>query len=114
MPFIFVCVDRPNKDLMAFLKDLDRVFDAVITASDSRSEELGKLIVKNVPVSITLHTSDLLLGPQTEETRLRMDTFLESVKTMPFQTAIIVSYESNFTTWNKNSVAIDDWGIGGM
>jgi hypothetical protein len=114
MPFIFVCADRPNVNLFQFLQNLDRTFDAVITGSLDDTYSLGREIMKKVKVNAHLQTTDLNPAPPTEDTRLKIETFLESIRAMSFQIVIIVSYESNFNTWLKNTITNEDWGIGAM
>lgn len=114
MPFIFVCADRPNVNLNKFLKSLDRTFDVIITGTLDDTYSLGVDIMKEVKINAHLQTTDLNPASPTEETRLKIETFLESIRMMSFQIAIIVSYESNFNTWLKNTITNEDWGIGAM
>ena len=115
MPFIFVCVDRPNVNLIQFLKDLDRSFDVVITSP--HSIELATKIAKNVKVSAVLQTTDLNKRQSyetNEDVRLRIETFLESIRSMSFHIAIVVSYADNYNTYSPLTISNEDWGIGPM
>jgi hypothetical protein len=115
MPFIFVCVDRANVGLLQFLKDLDRSFDVIITCPETA--QYGYMLAKNLKATAVLQTTDLNKRQSyetNEDVRLRIETFLESIRSMSFQIAIIVSFADNYNTWNPLTICNEDWGIGPM
>ena len=118
MPFIFVCVDGKNANLLNFLNSLDRTFDIVVTSGKSDAMLLGVKITKNVKVKTLVHSNNLNPRVQFETDdllRLRFESFLDSIRSMSFQTAIIVTTTDVYNTWKPNTIStVEECGIAPM
>lgn len=118
MPFIFVCVDGNNTNLVPFLKSLDRTFDIVVTSAKSDAMLLGVTITKNVKSKTLVHSNNLNPRVQFETDdllRLRFESFLDSIRSMSFQTAIVVTTTDVYNTWKPNTIStVDECGIAPM
>ena len=118
MPFIFVCVDGNNTNLLTFLNSLDRTFDIVVTSGKSDAMLLGVKITKNVKVKTLIHSNNLNPRVQFETDdllRLRFESFLDSIRSMSFQTAIIVTTTDVYNTWKPNTIStVEECGIAPM